>query len=660
MPRKPRRSASDLPQHSETWHVAVRSLRIWITPPGEDPSRPFVVLIVSLEAGTVQKVELVPAPPTPEQIGGMLFQAMKEPPTGTRQIAHRPSHIEMEDAELAAALASELVKIGIGVKHHPRPEAIDEIVHDLELHLRGKPELPALLSVKGVTPDLVGGFFAAAAEFYRAAPWVHLTDQQTLAVQISGERRARFAQVMGAGGVEYGLVMYRRWKDVELMFSPVDHPVEMFPPEGGHSLFFDVVTLVPFDDLEAIERYAWEVADHQAYPIPIVYKRKSEVERPSRADLKWYEAALRAIPIFARDHLRPDGQGDYLHVEATLLVPTYAGETSVHIRYPGGTLSRQSLPVDTGAWPALEAEAGDEFLVFDRRAMEGMMAKIVGHSESSALQKAQDLMYRAWEEHNPGRRIILAHEALDISPDCADAFVLLAEEEADTLGRALEYYQRGVEVGERALGKAYFEEYAGHFWGLLETRPYMRARLGLANALWELGRKEEALPHYWEMLRLNPGDNQGIRYVLLNLLLTLNRDAEAAELLEQYAEDGMAEWLYTRALLAFRAGGASQGAEDALQEAIGMNPHVPAYLTRRKRIPARLPEYIGWGDDNEAVSYAAHHLSHWRRTPGAVDWLAQSAGVAGGQPYLRTSPPARPKPKRSKSSKSKRRGKLSN
>jgi hypothetical protein len=33
------------------------------------------------------------------------------------------------------------------------------------------------------------------------------------------------------------------------------------------------------------------------------------------------------------------------------------------------------------------------------------------------------------------------------------------------------------------LGKQAFEEYVGHSWGLLETRPYMRAREGLTVQL---------------------------------------------------------------------------------------------------------------------------------------------------------------------------------
>lgn len=40
----------------------------------------------------------------------------------------------------------------------------------------------------------------------------------------------------------------------------------------------------------------------------------------------------------------------------------------------------------------------------------------------------------------------------------------------------------------------------------------MRARAALAGTLWRLGRREEAVDHQRELLRLNPNDNQGLRY----------------------------------------------------------------------------------------------------------------------------------------------------
>jgi hypothetical protein len=52
------------------------------------------------------------------------------------------------------------------------------------------------------------------------------------------------------------------------------------------------------------------------------------------------------------------------------------------------------------------------------------------------------------------------------------------------------------------------------------------------------------------------------------------------------------------------------------------NPHVPAYLSGRKRLPARIPEYIQFGDTTEAVSYAADAKRQWEDVPGAIAWLA--------------------------------------
>ncbi len=247
------------------------------------------------------------------------------------------------------------------------------------------------------------------------------------------------------------------------------------------------------------------------------------------------------------------------------------------------------------------------------------------------VQKAQVLMYQAWEEKNPAKRINLAYQALSVSTDCADAYVLLAEEEAGTPEHALRLYVQGVEAGKRALGEDYFKENAGHFWGLLETRPYMRALEGVANCEWILDRREESLGHYQELLRLNPGDNQGIRYVLTDLYLGLNKEKELTKLIRQYNEDWTSIWLYTQALLAYRKSGENEKANRALDAALEQNPFVPGYLIGKKRVPGHLPDYIGWGDDTEAANYAADHLNYWRQTPGAVEWVKRRFSDIGSK-----------------------------
>src|SRR5260370_23607299 len=100
------------------------------------------------------------------------------------------------------------------------------------------------------------------------------------------------------------------------------------------------------------------------------------------------------------------------------------------------------------------------------------------------LDEAQEIIYDAWEAVQPKRRIALALKALELSPDCADAYVILAEAAAEPADE-LEFYRKGVQAGERALGKKTFESDEGNFWGILETRPYVRDRVGLAQCLWE-------------------------------------------------------------------------------------------------------------------------------------------------------------------------------
>ncbi|TEB13793.1 hypothetical protein Pmgp_00201 [Pelotomaculum propionicicum] len=95
------------------------------------------------------------------------------------------------------------------------------------------------------------------------------------------------------------------------------------------------------------------------------------------------------------------------------------------------------------------------------------------------LSRAQDLICEAWEILDRDVRLDMARKSLSMSPYCADAYVLLAME-SDFPKEALEFYQKGVRAGRLALGDNMFKKYAGHFWGYIETRPYMRALYGLA------------------------------------------------------------------------------------------------------------------------------------------------------------------------------------
>jgi len=262
----------------------------------------------------------------------------------------------------------------------------------------------------------------------------------------------------------------------------------------------------------------------------------------------------------------------------------------------------------------------------DRRAIEGVMKGFLGEmfggpAAGTPLDQAQEIMYQAFGTPDPKERVKLAHEALELSLDCTDAYVLLAEN-AQSRKEALEYYEKGVAAGERALGPDAFREDVGHFWGLLETRPYMRAREGLASTLWTMGRRAEAISHLQYMLRLNPNDNQGVRYTLAGWLLAEGQDEELAGLLERYDEPS-ANWAYTKALHAFRRQGDTPESRQRLKVAKRANKHVPAYLLGQKTLPMHHPASYSQGADNEAILYVGSALSGWKETPGAIAWLKE-------------------------------------
>ena len=139
---------------------------------------------------------------------------------------------------------------------------------------------------------------------------------------------------------------------------------------------------------------------------------------------------------------------------------------------PEHDLAPEVAPLEVRHGPALLARAFHRGTprALQQSPMESFLAAIAGRRGDDATAKAQDVMYEAWERTTSRSRTALARKALGISPLCADAYVLLAEE-ARSIEEARDLYAKGVEAGELALGPRGFKEYAGHFWGFLETRP---------------------------------------------------------------------------------------------------------------------------------------------------------------------------------------------
>ncbi|KAK0710175.1 hypothetical protein B0T26DRAFT_724270 [Lasiosphaeria miniovina] len=83
-----------------------------------------------------------------------------------------------------------------------------------------------------------------------------------------------------------------------------------------------------------------------------------------------------------------------------------------------------------------------------------------------------------------------------------------------------------------------FNNGVGAFWGILDTRDYMRARFAAADALLQVqtvSAVEKALAHFTDMLRLCRSDNLGVRDIVPGLLLRLGREQECYDFIKWWA-----------------------------------------------------------------------------------------------------------------------------
>ena len=612
--RLPRRSA-------EAWQGGLVRVPTWVEAADGTARRPWAAVWVSLATGMVN-VQLEAGDVAPDST--LALQSLTD--LGFKFARCRPARLEVADEALGAQLAAALADPELAVTVRDGLPAVHQMVRQMAAQLEDAPP-PDALDAPGVTVERMRAFAAAARDFYQAAPWRYLSDADLIHVEAPAVAPGlAHATVLGAGGRTFGLGFYASPKEFEAAHADPE-PETLLGRHGEWAMLYGPLPDMPFGDVDLWEEHRLPVAGPSAYPVAIWFGPDGQHRRPRAAELADMEALLLALAQSTEAEI---DRGRWSHE-----VRTHDGPRAVTLAIPellapldAPPPRRLGLP-DRRAMERLTREAErfvqasmfeslDEVNAALRQRFSGPIDDIPS-TAATPLEKAQDLIYTAFEARGR-RRVQLARRALELSADCADAYVVLAEESrSPDEARAL--YEKAVAAGERALGPQVFAEEAGHFWGIVTTRPYMRARFGLAQCLEALDRRDEAIEHYRELVRLNPGDNQGVRYALLAALLLAGRDDDAATLLDQYGDEPTALWRYGRALSVFRREGESRTARERLREALRTNRHVPRLLAAESESPGSEPAAYAPGSREEAVICDAELGEAWRATPDAARWL---------------------------------------
>lgn len=243
-----------------------------------------------------------------------------------------------------------------------------------------------------------------------------------------------------------------------------------------------------------------------------------------------------------------------------------------------------------------------------------------GRVDPSALSRAIDLLETATREEDPEQRIRIAKDALAISPECIEAWLLLAHEAAQDFAGAKEYLGQAVTAGDRLFADK-MSQSSGDMWKYPQTRPYLQARTGLGQVLWELGDREKAIEVFQKTIQLNNADHQGVRYVLLKALFEMARYADADALLREYENEQSTVTLYGKLLTAFAEHGDSLLSRSAFLAAKRHNPYVLDFLLGLRVMPQKLPKTVTPASEDEAIRYVAAFGDSWEAVPDSLDYL---------------------------------------
>jgi tetratricopeptide (TPR) repeat protein len=600
-------------QLDDIWEGAIESMPSWVEGgPDGDPYRPLAAVWVSTTRRLAHLKFLDQDGSGEASAEAASLAALAEMATSAKLAEFRPRALRVRDALDGTGTSIDVVD------NLPVATAfIDEMAA-----ATGDDDMPAALAAPGVTDERLRAFADAAKAFFDAAPWRHLDNDDLLKVEApkAGRGLGLFA-VMGSGGAQFGLGFFSSEAKYRALIGGAT-PETFFAAGSEWAISFSPGWETPLADVMAWDRLQLPLASSRAYPTAIRLELQRAPQRPDGGRLAYFEGLLRTLAATTEAEM---DTGRWTHT-----VPTAEGEQTYTLTLPD-LLEPDAAPAASMDRRSMERVGAEIERLFRDRQFESieeanaaLQSRLAGtkiddlpSTASTPLEKAQELIYEAYDARGR-RQLQLIRRALDLSPDCADAYVLLAERAPSPL-EARPYYEQALAAAERALGPGALEDPDRSFWGDVSTPPYMRARAGLAECLAAEKDFDGAVNHYRALLMLNPGDNQGVRYVLLTTLLRAGRNAEAATLLQE-SEEVTALWAYSGVLLALRAKDYPL-ARKRLRTALKSNRRVPPYLTGQRELPAALPSHYSLGGDDEAVICAHDLIVPWEDTPEAVAWL---------------------------------------
>lgn len=222
--------------------------------------------------------------------------------------------------------------------------------------------------------------------------------------------------------------------------------------------------------------------------------------------------------------------------------------------------------------------------------------------------EAYEILEEAQYAKNEKEAIKLAKKAYKKSSDCFDVILFQCDLEENVIKR-MKLLNDGLEFEKNRLtNEKYFDkENIGHFYGIFETRPYIRGLSIKAEYLLEEGKLRQAANICKEVLRLNENDNLGVRYLLMAIYATLEEEKSMLDLYKKYPEEDL-EMLFPLFAIYYKSGNDKKALE-YLKRIDKCNSNFVKYFNGTIKQSKKVSSgYYSRGDSSEIFMYLDRYI----------------------------------------------------
>ncbi len=178
-------------------------------------------------------------------------------------------------------------------------------------------------------------------------------------------------------------------------------------------------------------------------------------------------------------------------------------------------------------------------------------------------------------------------------------------------------------IALEAIPKEFDQHHHNIAWGILENRPLLRTFHGIGLELMKDQNYRAAAKKFDFVLEVNPYDNQGLRYLLLECLFHLKKPEAILALLEKYPDEYSIEFLYGKALVNFQLG-STEKATTELTAACQEFPFGGKEMLKKRHPRPKSEAPYGYGaargSKYEAYDFWQRNKQFWMETAGAMEF----------------------------------------